>query len=86
MLTKHRVAKRTEWEILRDYPISGRLAGWYFRLREVSNNAREVEGTDRWGRKVRRSGGDLEILLSTCVWDARQIDSGVQSDDGRGNN
>ena len=59
--------------MLKDYPIEGKLRNWYFRARETSNSAWLVEGCDIWGRKVSRSGGDLEALLSACVNDAAEV-------------
>ena len=57
----------------REYPIEGRLDGWFFRVRETSNNAWLVEGSDTWGRKVARDGDDPVALLTECVIDARSV-------------
>jgi hypothetical protein len=59
--------------MVQEYPIEGRLADWYFRTEETSNGAWLVEGSDVWGRKVARSGGDPDALLDACVADAAKI-------------
>ena len=70
---KIKVKKRSHEEMRRSYPIAGRLLNWYFRSTETSNGAWLVEGSDVWGRQVRRSGGDPEELLAECVEYAKNI-------------
>lgn len=60
-------------DMLKEYPIEGKLPNWYFRIRETSANAWLAEGCDVWGRKVSRSGSNPETLLSACVNDAAAI-------------
>ena len=48
---KKEITEKAEEEVLRSYPIKGNTTGWVFRSTETSNNAWEVEGTDKWGRK-----------------------------------
>ena len=40
--------------MVRDYPIAGRVPGWYFRMREKSASVWDVEGKDIYGREVSR--------------------------------
>ncbi len=58
--------------MLAEYPISGLLPGWYFRLRETSNQAWLAEGSDAWGRQVscRVEEGDG---VGPCVAMAEQV-------------
>lgn len=67
------VRARNPKELLENYPIEGRPLDWFFRIKEISNNAWLVEGCDLWGRKVSRSGGDPDQLLEACVLDAKAI-------------
>jgi hypothetical protein len=77
MPTQQKLAKTTT-EMLREYPIDGKLPNWYFRVRETSNNAWLAEGSDIWGRKVARAGGDPETLLAACIEDAAKIISQLE--------
>ena len=72
-MTRHSIQLRTIDEMRREYPIEGHIDGWFFRIRETSNNAWLVEGLDVWGRKVSRDGGDPAALLAECVNDARSV-------------
>lgn len=53
--------------------------GWRFRVDEVSWNHYVVEGVDPWGRKVSRSGSDVDELLAACRQDAEEIVATVAS-------
>ncbi len=53
--------------VVAEYPLDGLLAGWFFRVREVSQGAWLAEGTDLWGRLVSHQGAEPEALLSQCV-------------------
>jgi len=70
---KKEIRKQSESEILKSYPIKGKLIGWYFRVVETSNNAWEAEGSDLWGRKVQCSGFDPEALIAETVEMAKQL-------------
>lgn len=72
------IVKMSEDEVKREYPISGLVAGWYFRQVEISNGGWEVSGTDLWGRQVSKQGSDPDILLQECVKFAQQINASVQ--------
>ena len=72
---KRTVQKLSEDAVRREYPLVGPPAGWFFRVREVSNGVFIVEGTDLWGRKVSRTGFDEQALLAACSEDARNIDA-----------
>ena len=64
---------RSEAEVIREFPLTGLVPGWYFRVRETSAGAYEVEGTDLYSRRVRRTGTDPDVLLNDCVRDAATI-------------
>lgn len=68
----------SEAELCAAFPIGNRLAGWFFRVREISAGAFLVEGTDRSGRSVSRHGSDPEETLSLCIEDARAISSSAR--------
>lgn len=74
-MTKRVVRELSTAELTEQYPITDRVPNWYFRVVEVSNNAWQAEGSDLWGRKVSRSGGDPDALLEACIADARSIAS-----------
>jgi hypothetical protein len=70
---KIRVEKISEEEALRQFPVAGRVQGWFFRVDEVSAGVYLVEGTDLWGRRVSRKGTDPDELLASCAVDADEI-------------
>ena len=72
-MIRKEVRARTSQDMLKDYPIDRQVPDWYFRIREISNNAWTAEGCDRWGRKVARSGGNPDELLESCVRDTKVI-------------
>src|ERR1044071_1897433 len=55
---KRSVEKISEAELLRSFPIAGRVPGWFFRVGETSNLAWLAEGSDCWGRLVSSRGSD----------------------------
>jgi len=66
-------------EILeKEFPIQGKVLGWFFRQKEVSNGAWEVEGTDQWGRRVSRAGNDPDQLLKACELAAEDINKKIK--------
>lgn len=60
---------------LKEYPIRDLTDGWFFRIMEISPNVYQVEGVDRFGRSVSRTGTEMELdnLLKLCSQDAQQI-------------
>jgi len=70
---KRTIAKLSESEIRRSFPMTGKTKGWFFRGDEVSAGVFVVEGTDLWGRTVSRTGFDPDQLLAACDEDARTI-------------
>ena len=70
---------RSEAEVVRDFPLTDLAPGWYFRVGETSAGAYEVEGTDLYNRRVRRTGADPDALLTECVRDAVAITSREQA-------
>ena len=73
-MEKH-VRKLTDEE-LKGYPIRDLVEKWFFRVDEVSQGFYQVEGIDRWGRKVSRTGIDPEHLLSLCKRDIEEMTVG----------
>jgi hypothetical protein len=63
----------SEAAVIKDYPITGTVQGWYFKIQEVSAGVYVAEGTDLSGRKVSRQGADPEEELKKCMDDARQM-------------
>ena len=80
---KKSIHKIPESEILKRYPIKGKIPGWYFSITEKSNNAFWVEGMDQWGRKIYRQGGDPDQLLEDVISDALQLlnEDAIECDD-----
>ena len=73
-----KVINRISKELLEnDFPIVGKVPGWYFRVKEVSNNVWEVEGVDEWGRKVSYTGDDSDQLLEKCEFAALEINNQI---------
>jgi hypothetical protein len=72
-MTTQPVHKKDPAQVIAEFPITGLVDGWFFKQHEVSNGAYLVEGTDLWGRKVSRSGGDPDTLLNECASDAKLI-------------
>jgi len=77
-MVKRPVTPKADSELLVEYPIADRLDGWFFRVREISVGAYLVEGSDRFGRIVSRTGGDAEQLLAQCVLDAGTIQNRIR--------
>ncbi len=72
-----RVTPASHEEMIREYPIAGRVPGWYFRAREKSASVWDVEGKDIYGHQISRlSVIDEERALQECIEYARKI-SGV---------
>lgn len=69
---KKQVRKLSDEE-LEKYPIRDLVEGWFVRIIETSQGAYQVEGVDRWGRKVSRSGIDPDQLLSLCKKDIEEM-------------
>ena len=70
------MVKTTEAEILKQYPIAGLLPGWYFRLRETSNQAWVAEGTDLFGHQVscRVAESDIQPCVAMAEKIQRELD------------
>jgi len=68
---KKEITEKAEEEVLRSYPIKGNTTGWVFRSTETSNNAWEVEGTDKWERKVsvilRQYTGNYHLFITAVL-------------------
>lgn len=67
------VRKLDEETVRLDYPIAGRVPGWFFSIKEQSNNVYRVEGTDLWGRTVSEIGTNPDRLLDSCAATAAEI-------------
>ena len=79
-MDKQPVTPLSHKEMIREYPITGLVEGWYFRQREVSNGCFMVEGCDTYGHTIsRRTAAHPDAILAECVAFARQS---VQSHGG----
>jgi len=73
-MDKQPVTPRRHKEMILEYPITGFVDGWYFRMEEASPGHYMVEGCDIYGRKVSRStSDDPDAALRDCVEYARSI-------------
>jgi hypothetical protein len=70
-MEKKLVTPASHREMVRKYPITGLVEGWYFRQEEVSAGCYVVEGSDVYGRTISRQTGDPEAALAECVAFAR---------------
>ena len=70
---KKPIDRKSDDEMRQSYPIVDRLAGWYFRLTETTNNVWLAEGSDVRGRTVSCQGHDQDALLAECVERAKRI-------------
>ena len=60
--------------MIRKYPITGLVDGWYFRQQEVSAGCYVVEASDVYGHTIsRQTVGDPDAVLAECVEFARSI-------------
>ena len=67
-----RVQRMIDEELV-GYPIRDLVEEWFFQVDEVSQGYYQVEGIDRWGRKVSRMGVDPDQLLMLCKRDVEEI-------------
>jgi len=73
-MEKKPVAPKSHREMVREYPITGLVDGWYFRQREVSAGCYVVEGRDVYGHTIsRQTVGDPDAVLAERVEFARTI-------------
>ena len=74
-MDKQPATPRSHKEMIREYPITGLVEGWYFRQREVSAGCYVVEGRDVYGRTVSRqtTADPPDAALAECVAYARQV-------------
>ena len=73
-MEKKIVIPATHKEMLRQYPITGLVEGWYFRQQEVSAGRYVVEASDMYGRKISRQAvGDPKVAMTECVQFARRM-------------
>lgn len=60
-------------EIIRNYPISDLLNGWFFRVSETSSGAYRAEGKDVNGLEVACSASARDEALEKCKRHAIEI-------------
>jgi hypothetical protein len=61
-------------ELIRKYPMTGLVPGWYFRQKEKSPGLWDVEGRDSYGHTVSRfSVINEEEALRDCIAFAKQV-------------
>jgi hypothetical protein len=70
---KREIHKKTETELLEQYPIRSSTPDWFFRTKETSNNCWEIEGIDCWGRKFHSQGDDPDVLIKEAEIEVRRI-------------
>ncbi|MFY8275579.1 hypothetical protein AAEU32_15795 [Pseudoalteromonas sp. SSDWG2] len=70
---KSYIAKKSPDALLRDYPIQGKVDGWFFRCREESPCQFVAVGEDLWGRKVCSDNIDYDAALTDCINQANEI-------------
>ena len=78
---KIQIAEKSERELVREYPVRGATAGWFYRLTEVSNGYWKLEGSDRWGRKISLDGIDADELLKQAELEASKFESKLPPDE-----
>ena len=71
-MEKKTITPANHHEMIRKYPITGLVEGWYFRCDEVSASCFVVEGSDVYGRTIsRQATGDPDAAMAECVAFAR---------------
>lgn len=60
-------------DVLPEYPLTGLVIGWYFKVEETEPGFFNVEGTDLEGRQVQRQGTNRDRTLAAAKQDARDI-------------
>jgi len=65
--------KRTPEDVVAEYPLTGLVIGWYFRVDEIEPGFFNVEGTDLDGRQVQRQSTNRDRALEAAKQDARDI-------------
>ena len=70
---KKSVEKLIEADVVREFPINDRIAGWFFNCTEASNSAWTCKGTDLWGRSVGSEAGSFDKALESAIDSARRI-------------
>ena len=71
------VRRRAEADVLREFPLAGRVPGWFFRVREPRPGRYVGEGMDLWGRQVLKFGSDEASVLQGCIEAAREIEESL---------
>lgn len=80
-MNKQLVTPATHREMIRRYPITGLVEGWYFRQEEISAGCYVVEASDVYGRTISRQGvGDADAAMAECTQLARQVSQREQRD------
>ncbi|WP_108063200.1 hypothetical protein [Poseidonibacter lekithochrous] len=70
---KKYISKISEDIIKKDFPIQSKINDWYFKLTETSNGVFEIEGSDRYGRKVSSTGTYVDELVIECENNIKSI-------------
>jgi hypothetical protein len=74
-MEKKPVMPASHSEMLRRYPITGIVEGWYFRQQQVSAGCWIVEASDIYGRKISRQAvGDPQPAMAECIKFAQQVE------------
>ena len=70
---KRRISKKPFEEMIKKYPISNLLDGWFFKCWEVSNGHYIAEGSDQYGRIVSCEGSNADDILQEIVIQTKEI-------------
>ncbi len=76
---KKKIQPKSHHQLIKKYPITDLVEGWYFSLNEVSAGAYSAEGTDIYGREVSCSGIDEKELLNKCKTMAIEINNKIKA-------
>lgn len=71
----------SEKELRRDFPIEGRVPGWFFSQREVSAGCYVVAGRDIYGREVSRQSTNPDAALAECIRYAQDVPTAKERTD-----
>ena len=73
-MNKQPVSPLRHDELIRDYPLSDLVPGWYFRQIEKSAGVWDVEGRDAYGRSISKCNvPDEQAALGECVEFAKKF-------------
>jgi hypothetical protein len=60
-------------KVIQEFPLTGLVEGWYFKVEEMSAGVYSAAGTDLWGRRVSCTSTDPDEALAKCEEYARGV-------------